>query len=183
MGATAEKLIERMTVTGIEDLDRKLKKLTNQQFRAIVGKASNRAMKPVEKIARAGAPRESGLLRKSIGRKQKRYKRASVTVTMVGPRIGFKKLVSVPGRKKAQLRNPAMYAHLVEGGTAPHSLGKDSVRFLRKGGGKTPGQQFGKQHPGSAPQPFLKPALVRQTAQTVKIYADEMRRFVDEATR
>lgn len=182
-------LAQRMQVTGIEDLERKLKKLTAPQFRTVVAKASNRAMKPVEKAAEAAVPKEFGILKKSISRKQKRYRRANTTVTLVGPKKGMKQIVSrkrVFGKRTVEFkepRDPVFYAHLVEKGTRPHSLGKESKLFLRAGGGKTPGKQHGAMHPGAKAQPFLKQALVQHEAQVVQIFADEMKRFVDEATR
>lgn len=188
-GLTSGKLIERMQITGIEDLDKKLKKLTAPQFRTVVAKASNRAMKPVEKAAEAGVPKEFGILKKSISRKQKRYRRANTTITVVGPKQGLKQIVSrkrVFGKRTIEFkepRDPVYYAHIVEKGTRPHTLGKGTKLFLRAGGGKTPGEQRGRMHPGSKAQPFLKPALVAREAQTVQIFADEMKRFIDEATR
>lgn len=51
---------------------------------------------------------------------------------------------------------PAFYAHLVEGGTKPHAVGKGS-KLGRKG--KADVGQTGKKHPGAKAQPFLKPAF------------------------
>lgn len=82
--------------------------------------------------ARALAPKETGVLRRSIGTKSGRSKRKSAQYVVIGPRKEF----SERGRR------PVKYAHLVEGGTAPHGY-KNSKR----------------KHPGSKPKPFLGPAL------------------------
>ncbi|MCC6426280.1 MAG: HK97 gp10 family phage protein [Phycisphaerales bacterium] len=60
--------------------------------------------------------------------------------------------------------DPRHYAHLVEFGTRPHAVGKDSelatrVNSSRKGSGV----QLGKQHPGARAKPFMRPAFDSQS--------------------
>jgi HK97 gp10 family phage protein len=89
------------------------------------------------KAAKAGAPKETGLLKKSIGSKVKVYP-SGVAVAIVGPRQGFKAEVTREKNRRfpwTGTSNPTRYAHLVELGT--------------------------RQAPA---KPFLKPALAGQQA-------------------
>jgi HK97 gp10 family phage protein len=119
----------------------------------IVKKAMGEAGKIILKEAKGGIPRESGLLKKSMGRKVKVYRGSGAVVAIVGPRTGFVQIVDVKGLggiRHSVLRDPTKYAHLVEGGTKPHSLQK------RGGGGQRRGPQT---HPGARPHPFLGRAI------------------------
>lgn len=76
----------------------------------------------VLKRARQLVPRDTGLLKKSLGRKVKAYARTGVAVAVVGPRNDPKfrqQVTRAKGRKRPRtlLANPVRYAHLVEGGT------------------------------------------------------------------
>ena len=82
--------------------------------------ALTKATTPILRQAKAMAPRESGLLRKSLKRKVKTNTRSD-TITVI---IGADK--SVKGTYKGKERRPARYLHLVELGhggprpAAPH---------------------------------------------------------------
>jgi HK97 gp10 family phage protein len=52
-------------------------------------------------------------------------------------------------------RNPRRYAHLVEFGVSPHSVGKGSVRVAK---GKKLANAVGIKHPGHKARPFMRPA-------------------------
>jgi HK97 gp10 family phage protein len=108
--------------------------------RRIVRPGVSRGARLVSRTARANAPVESGLLRKSIGVVVKTYKDGTV-VGVVGPRHGFKRAVAGSGKSskivtrknvgdfsnsRISLRNPVKYAHLVHGGTRPHAVGSGS---------------------------------------------------------
>ena len=104
----------QMRIEGLEELRDKLLKLKRVTGRKVVRKALNEASKPILRTAKAKVPVDTGLLRKSLGRKQKSY-RGGRSVVIIGPRTGFKREVTVAGKK--QVRNPAKYSHLVEFGT------------------------------------------------------------------
>lgn len=73
----------------------------------------------VAKQAKRLAPKETGLLRRSIGSKVKTYP-SGVTVAVVGPRLGFRKEVLRKRNRPfapASMANPVKYAHLMELGT------------------------------------------------------------------
>ena len=89
-------------------LDKKFKTLPAAVVRRINRRASSQAITPVLKSAKAKVPKRKGLLKKSLGRKQKSYPRNDVVYSMVGPRKGF---------KDEEGNNPVNYAHLVEKGT------------------------------------------------------------------
>jgi len=115
--------------------------------------------------ARLRAPKRTGALKKSIiaetDRKGSSRERLIANVKIaprsfaVSPK-GRAKAVSAKVQKARGKRTvrgelyPRAYAHLVEFGTRPHQVGKGSR--LSKG------RSSGGSHPGTAPQPFLRPA-------------------------
>jgi HK97 gp10 family phage protein len=113
----------RARLTGLKDVLDRLAHLRKQTTRSkIARRALQMASTPILKTAKRLAPKETGLLRKSIGRRLKTYRRTGTVFVMIGPRYGFKQLVTLASGKQ-HLRNPIKYAHLVELGTAnapPH---------------------------------------------------------------
>lgn len=197
--ASQQQKIVEMHIQGDEVLAKYLTKLPLSAFTAAMRRGSSKAMRPVLRSAKANAQKsnEFGLLVKSLGMKQKTYRRTATVVTLVGPRKVFKKRVyTIPRKNKppiAVYRNPVPYAHLVEGGTQMHSLTKgDSARER----GKTKIKQtFNstrvyiikdkrwvtiRKHPGATAKPFLKPALEQHKANTSQIYHEEMRKELDK---
>lgn len=101
----------------------------------ILRKALNAAARPMQQTAKELAPKESGLLRRSITVKVQTTGKGEV-VALIGPKRGLKKSVKVKkdrvyrqrGRLTLRIRNPlaqylvmvrdpVRYAHLVEKGT------------------------------------------------------------------
>lgn len=161
----------RISLTGDKELMDKLNSLGSKVYRKVIKQASRRAFAPVIKTAKEKAPKETGLLKKSIGVKQKAYPRAGRMVTIVGPRTGFEKEVTVDtpyGPKKVK-RDPSKYAHLVEYGTRPHStaaLTSNRIRPNKDGEvseenriGFEIAMQGGDNHPGATAKPFMRPAF------------------------
>lgn len=143
-----------MKTTGLGDVFSALDNVEKKIRKKGIRKGMNEATKIVAKAAKQKAVRVSGLLAKSIGRKVGRDRR-KVTVGLVGPRIGF------AGSYAGKPRDPEKYAHLVELGTAPHSVAKGDTleRKNRKGDVvKQASQTAGKMHPGAQAKPFLRPA-------------------------
>ena len=93
---------------GERELGRLLRELPKAARKGLRG-AMNAAATPISKAAKKNAPRESGLLKRSIGKRVKTY--SSGTVAAV---IGARREVS--GEYKGKKRVPANYAHLVEQG-------------------------------------------------------------------
>lgn len=168
-----------IALEGAEQLERKLRLLEPKLFKKVIRNASKKAMQPMVVAAKTKAPIETGLLKKSIGMKQKQYTRARVVATIVGPRKGFKKLVKVLdqfGNLKEQYRDPVNYAHLVEFGTAAHALGSGSDSRKQVASGA--------QHPGSDAKPFLRPAFDENEHKALAIYRAELSKgVIAEATQ
>lgn len=164
----------RITLTGDTELIKSLESLGEKVYKRVIAKATRKAFAPVVKTAKARAPRETGLLAKSIGVKQKAYARSGRIVTIVGPRTGFAQDVTVntPFGPKKVRRDPAKYAHLVEFGTAPHATAALASR--KDATGFDIAMQSGDDHPGAAPKPFMRPAFDANEARAVAIMHSEL---------
>lgn len=113
----------------------------------ILRKALDKATQPMLKRAKQLAPRgPTGLLRKSLGRKIKTYRRSGVVVAILGPRKGFRKVVN------GKPVDPVRYAHLVELGRGAVAVKK--ARILSSGT-----KVFGRRVRPAPAKPFLKPAF------------------------
>lgn len=176
----------RFVLTGDKELIAKLNGLGPKVYRKVVKQASRKAFAPVVKTAKEKAPKETGLLKKSIGVKQKAYPRAGRMVTIVGPRTGFAQevVVSTPFGPKKVKRDPAKYAHLVEYGTRPHStaaLANNRIRPNKDGEvseenrlGFDIAMQGGDDHPGATAKPFMRPAFDGNEARAKSIMQTEL---------
>jgi Bacteriophage HK97-gp10, putative tail-component len=105
---------------GARDVLARLAKLRPGRARTVLRKALNEATKPVLDAAKAQAPRQSGLLKKSLGRIGRTYVRSNAVVFFIGPRTGFRRAVTikdrVTGKTRTMIRNPVNIGHLTEGG-------------------------------------------------------------------
>jgi HK97 gp10 family phage protein len=135
--------------------------------RTITQKAVKAGAKPVAAAAKAGARRESGALKQSIGIKAGKGKKGlTLAFAVIGARTKTEKVFK--GRK----RKPSHYAHLVEKGTKPHSLGKRARKGALHAAKVKLG--IGRKHPGAKAHPFLKPALDRNREAAGKIIMEVM---------
>lgn len=119
-----------LKIEGLKPYLKAMQSLKGSAQRRVLRKAITDATKPVLKTAKAKAPKDSGLLRKSLGRKTVTLKKRATVIGMVGPRTGFKKEVTVrrSARKPSvEIRDPNRYAHLVEFGTS-HSAARPFLR-------------------------------------------------------
>lgn len=108
-----------ITVQGEAETIAALQDLSRQVQRRMIDRAARAALKPVVATARAGVPRDTGNLRKSIGVKKSRRTRKGEIVLSVGPRPGFdwkdeKGKLQVPWRYAI----PVEYGHLTKGGAS-----------------------------------------------------------------
>ncbi len=114
--------------------------------------------------ARSRVPVRTGALKKAIIAETDRQGSTRDRL-IANVKIAPKSFITTKGRAKAVSRKvqkergkrtvrgeiyPRAYAHLVEFGTNPHHVGKGSKRSKGVGSGLM--------HPGTAPQPFLRPA-------------------------
>ncbi len=162
---------------GLEETLKAMKVLDATVRTKTVKQGSRIAMNRVVARARQLAPKETGLLRKSIGLRQKSYRKGAVTSTVVGPRRGFASQVEVTlpdGSKVTRRRDPQFYSHLVEFGVQAHSLGKGSR--IRKNIDKG-----GQRHPGVPAKPFLRPAWDSEADKLPNAIAEGIQQAVKKA--
>jgi len=94
-------------IQGDKELIRKLQRLKKGATK-IVSSALGKALTPINKAAKQAAPYKFGLLKKSIGKKVKTYRRSGTVVGMVGSRRGYEE--TIDGKK----RDPWRYGRIVE---------------------------------------------------------------------
>ena len=164
-------------VLGIPELLDALRKLKDATQRKYMRTGVEKAMRVLRSAARSLAPRESGLLAKSMSYVIRTYPQKNLVLGVAGPAWGFKSPVQKNRRNKLQIvskkkrallseaeldsmayRDPAKYGHLLEGG---HEL----VRS-RKGIKRTIGHV--------AARPFLKPAYRAVEHQMLSLVAYEL---------
>lgn len=151
---------------------RALASLPPNVYARVVEQSAKTAMKAPLRVARQYRKRQTrasglGLLGKSLGITSKKYPRTGTVWVAMGPRHGFRGVVAErdveTGRiVRYRLEDPTKIAHLVEFGTRPHSITRGARlgrRDARPGSKAALGVQKGPVlHPGTRPQPFLRPA-------------------------
>ena len=147
---------------GDKELMRMFKNLGDKDAKKMATEMSKMASAPVVQTAKANAPVESGLLRKSIGRVTRSYKRGFHKVAVVGPRAGFHGMVAMKIKGvvvgKPKKRNPLHYAHLVEYG----HVGRDGAWVAAK--------------------PFIRPAYDAIHGQGIELMRKAAWQVIDKAT-
>ena len=142
-----------MTIQGHQELNRMLSRLGPDVFKKDLPQATVWGAKPLIKAMKENVrPHDrTGALRKSIGRRQKKYKQSLTVFQAIGPRTGFERQHTYEflGRTWNTTIRPTMYAHLLEKGSKPH---------------KQSGLNF--QHPGTQATFFARRAFI-QTNQAV----------------
>ena len=128
-----------MTLTGDKHLAKLLTGLGDKVARKVTRQAVTTAANPVLKAARAKAPKRTGLLAKSLGKKVKTSKDKQTVTALVGPRR------DVVGTFEGKPYKPSRIAHLVENGK------------INADGSHTPAQ------------PFLRPAADETQGQALSI--------------
>lgn len=118
----------KVTIQGEKALLRRMDTMSSVAQRRIARPAIRQAAGEIRKLAKRYAPRETGLLKKSI--KSKLVTKRGTIIAVVGPARGMKD----PDTK----RDPANYAHLVEFGTQ-HSQAQP---FLRPAFDGTPSERI-----------------------------------------
>lgn len=129
---------------GDKQLERTFKTLGERVQRKLLRQAVSAAATPINKAAKQNAAKESGTLKKSLGKKIVTNKRRQSVTAVIGPRRG------VVGEYKGKPRKPSRYAHLVEKG------------FV---------DEAGNFH---QPQPFLAPAMASTEAQVTNIMQSKL---------
>lgn len=150
---------------GAAEMFRALYKLNDKMRAKVTSAAIRKGVRPIINDARSRVPRESGLLRKSIGYVVRTYRGGETTIGVIGGTSNVSGNVEVAGR--TMFRWPVKYAHLVEHGTRPHAQPRNR-RYSRSG------------HPGSTAKPFLEPAFESKHSEALQAMADEISRRLFE---
>lgn len=161
-------------VTGIEEIERKLKAMPAKLQRRVFRAAGRAGAAVFREGARRRVTIESGSLKKLIAVKEgdpKKYggavvfsvhiARGSFLAVRRKGKLKFRKLKGAVLRSMPGKVTPRLYAHLVEFGTAPHALGAGSRLHPHKVKGERDknriGPQEGALHPGAKAKPFFRP--------------------------
>jgi HK97 gp10 family phage protein len=163
--------VPQMRFRMLDDPIRRMESLKQGMQNTILRKAIRAGAKSPREAAKRMAPRDSGLLARSISVRIGTNRKTGAVYAVVGPKRG------VIARKKAGALlpgRPSKYAHLVEFGTRPHSLASGDKLARRTQAGRQ--ASGGRRHPGAKPHPFLAPAW-RTTAMVAR---EDMRRVVEE---
>jgi HK97 gp10 family phage protein len=94
---------------GLEQTIKNLNSLGSTKARAVSRRALTSASSEPLKVAKQLVTKDTGQLKKSLGKKTKTYRNSGTTVVIIGPRVGF--------MDASTGRNPVKYGHLVELGT------------------------------------------------------------------
>lgn len=140
-------------VTGIPELDAKLRTIEQRLAKKIYRRSVRKAAKPVLDTARSLAPVESGDLKRSL--KIRAMKRSRRNKHQVGVQV-------VTG--KEWFKGDQFYAAFIEFGAPGHKF-------------------FGKGEAPLEPKPFLRPAADANKSKVADVFRAEMRRELEEAAR
>lgn len=191
-----------MKVDGDKKLAALLEKLPKRARGRVLRGAVTKAMRPVTRaIQRAASVHtDTGTLAKSIAMKRVSYGYGSVVVAIIGPKAGSKRRVdTITTRKgsKPVFRNPAITAHLLEGGTRAHTVTKGDLAAPKKKGAEP--KQTLKQtrvwiskdrrwitmtlHPGTRPTHFMENAWRAAEAGVLSRYRTALRIGIENEAR
>lgn len=115
-------------ITGMDSVRRNLRSLPKELMKSAETAVLRAGATPILKASKSMVPKDSGLLKKSLGLRVATLK--GQKSARVGPRTGMKQTVSrkLPNGKTIQvLADPNKYSHLVEYGTS-HSAAKPFIR-------------------------------------------------------
>lgn len=144
-------------VKGLDGVDRMLADLPLRVGRSVQVAALKKAAEPIAEAARRLAPKRTGVLAASIRVAVKRGATAARATVQIG--------LEAPGR---------WYGHLVEFGTKPHSLSPGDARSRRY-----VANPDGPWHPGTSPQPFMRPAFEFMKNHAIDVYVQSIRAEIE----
>ncbi|QQS08677.1 MAG: HK97 gp10 family phage protein [Phycisphaerales bacterium] len=175
----------------VADVRRKMELLGVRLTTNVIRRALLSGARVIRDEARIKAPKRTGALKKAIVAETDRKgstRDRLVAVVKIAPKSytvspkGRAKTVSSKVQKARGKRSvkgevyPRAYAHLVEFGTRPHAVGKGSRLSKGRAGGAM--------HPGTPPQPFIRPAYdTKRGEASSKIIATLRQEFQKELTK
>jgi hypothetical protein len=182
----AERGSSGVVVLGLRDVQQKMLSLprrmgTNVVRRGLLAgagvvrdQARINAPQPPAKSAK-GSPR-SGLLRKKIASETRGVFRDGKGIP-----VEHRAVVHIQKRKAGE-PSARVYDAPVEKGSRPHAVGKGSILTVWKGS-KRVANQHGAMHPGTAAQPFMKPAFETKKFEAIKVIEAKTREELDKEIR
>lgn len=152
----------QIKVEGGKELAKLLRTLPDKVADKLMKNATLAGGRRLAKAIKNKAPVDTGRLRDSIKSKLDRTSKYTFTVN-IGP--------TGKGR---------FYAHLVEFGSAPHVIKSKRKRVLSNGQ-----EIFGKivKHPGTAAQPFMRPALDESADDVIKHVSKNLGRGIEREAK
>lgn len=183
----------KATILGDKALQARLEGLKRGVRNKILRPAVSAAARPLRQTAKSNVPVRSGALKKAIDMKIKSGRQTVFGV--VGPRSNPKveTTYTEPGRTKARKVVPNFYAHLVEGGTRPHAVGRGSrlqnlraaMKAARRGDTKRANRaathrQTGRMHPGTPAVRFLARAFASELGTMRGIMENKVREGLEK---
>ncbi|WP_406735889.1 HK97-gp10 family putative phage morphogenesis protein [Thioclava sp. GXIMD4215] len=141
----------RMHIDGLSESDRALDNLGKSMSKPVMRRSMRKAAEPMRAKAAELAPKKSGGLSRSV----------KIGSTLNGSQRKLRRKMTLEERTAIELFLGPSYVkgdggnhgHLVEFGTKPHM---------------NAGEFAGTMHPGTAPQPFMRPAFDAEAEQTVE---------------
>lgn len=176
----------KVTIQGLDDIVQTFRDLTGNKADAKLAQAMKYALKPLQEKVKSLAPKKrkgdrkhlkasTGLLKRSISLKSKKYGRGKKkkVVGLVGPK--FLKSTSPNGKTII----PAFYAHLVERGTASHTVSPRAKEKLKSFVGPIQPNRFKSwTHPGAKAKAFMAPALKAVGSQIYAKFAEKLKEII-----
>ena len=151
-----------LTVTGLDNLVKKLQRLDKKVETKALKQSVRSAAKPVQAAAKSRVPVDSGVVKRSIGTKVKKYKGGASAI--IGPRKGFKS----KKHSEEEIKTATRVATMLEYGTPPHKI--DIT---------VDGKEVTLNHPGAAAKPFMRPAFEQNKAKAKSIMAEELMKVIN----
>lgn len=146
-------------IEGLDELVKQLRdELPKRMQNKILRKAIGEGSKLILKTAKAKVVKDTGMLKRSLGRKIVAKRSTGAVVAIIGPRTGYKK-VKVKGTKTFKRERTKLGEKFAEAGVSP-------VRYAHL-------VEKGTRH--SAPKPFLRPALDTNMAAIRQIFERTIR--------
>lgn len=158
-------------IDGLSDLEKALQELPVKVHRNVLRGALRAAGKPILDAAKANAPVASGALRDSI--------RLSFVRADDGKTVAYAVKAGPKGRRD---KGGAFYAHMVEFGTAAHTIkARNGKTLFNVAGGLVIGPRV--EHPGAAAKPFMRPAADSAMGLAIEAFAAYSRKRIDRMAK
>lgn len=166
-------------VLGLEDIRKNMLSLPKRLGNAVARRGLLAGAGVVRDEARRRAPQppaksNKGFSRTGALKKAIKSETRGVFKDKSGKPTEHRAVVIIAKKGKKAGRSVRAYAHFVEYGTRPHAVGKGSILEPYKRSKKQK-KQVGRMHPGTAAQPFMRPAFDTKKIEALHAIADKTR--------